>query len=602
MIVLGYSGLDASLAYARKDGDLRPGEERMVQGLDSAAALLVDGRIVAAAAEERFSLEKHTNRFPLNSIRFCLETAGIAADRIDAVAHGFNYARHAELFRQLDRQYYDSVLAPERQVELWNATLGAQLPPDRFCPVDHHLAHAASAYFPSGFDSALCIVTDGMGEISSLTVYSVKDGKFSALDSIPISSSVGILYGMVTRHLGFKFNADEYKVMGLAPYGDPARYRAFFEGITQLSENGKYAIKYSRLPIKRDARHRGFRRYLHEHVIAAPESSDELSQAHCDFAAAAQECLERILFHVAAHWRKRTGLTRLCMAGGVALNCTFNGKLAQQGLFDEIYVQPAAGDDGAALGAALVRARQGGDSLAPSHVGELPFYGPSYSEREIRVALQLTSGSSSGVHVIDLGSEAAVAQDAAQAIAADEVVAWFQGRMEYGPRALGNRSILANPLMPDIKERLNAIVKLREGFRPFAPAVTIERAQDYFDLRPSPLYEYMLATCGVKREWRERLPGITHVDGSARVQTVDSRKNPLFHRLITCFGEMTGVHCVVNTSFNVRGQPMIVSPEIALATFRKVRIDRLYLGTFRVSKRETARVERLESEASVALP
>ena len=598
MIVLGYSGLDASLAYARKDGDLRPGEDRMVQGLDSAAALLVDGRIIAAAAEERFSLEKHTNRFPSNSIRFCLEAAGIAADRIDAVAHGFNYARHAELFRQLDRKYYDAVLAPERQIEMLNGMLGAHLSPDRFCPVDHHLAHAASAYFPSGFDEALCIVTDGMGEIASLTVYAVKKGKFTALDSIPVSSSVGILYGLVTRHLGFKFNADEYKVMGLAPYGDPARYRAFFEGITQLSENGKYAIKYGNLPIKRDPRHRGFRRYLHERVIAAPESSDELSQAHCDFAAAAQECLERILLHVAAHWRKRTGLSRLCMAGGVALNCTFNGKLEQQGLFDEIYVQPAAGDDGTALGAALVRAHQGGDTLARTHVGELPFYGPSYSEQEIRAVL----GSASGVEVTDLGSEGAVAQDAARAIAADEVVAWFQGRMEYGPRALGNRSILANPLVPDIKERLNAIVKLREGFRPFAPAVAIERAQDYFELRASPLYEYMLATCKVKREWRERLPGITHVDGSARVQTVDPRKNPLFHRLISCFGEITGVHCVVNTSFNVRGQPMIVSPEIALATFRKVRIDRLYLGTFRVSKVETAREEQSESEASLALP
>src|SRR5262249_41775557 len=203
MIVLGYSGLDASLAYARKDGDLRPGEDRMVQGLDSAAALLIDGRIVAAAAEERFSLEKHTNRFPLNSIRYCLEAAGIAADKIDAVAHGFNYARHAELFRHLNRRYYDSVLAPERQIELLSRLLGAQLPPDRFCPVDHHLAHAASAYFPSGFDSALCIVADGMGEVASLTVYSAQDGKLAALDSVPISSSVGILYGLVTAHLGF---------------------------------------------------------------------------------------------------------------------------------------------------------------------------------------------------------------------------------------------------------------------------------------------------------------------------------------------------------------------------------------------------------------
>jgi carbamoyltransferase len=270
------------------------------------------------------------------------------------------------------------------------------------------------------------------------------------------------------------------------------------------------------------------------------------------------------------------------MAGGVALNCTFNGKLLERNLFDAVYVQPAAGDDGTALGAALIEARRGGDGLASSHVEELPFYGPSYTAAEIRAALDAFAGR---VDVVDLGSPEEAARDAAAAVAADEVVAWFQGRMEYGPRALGNRSIVANPLIPDIKERLNAIVKLREGFRPFAPAVAAERAQDYFELRHSPLFEYMLATCPVRREWRERLPGITHVDGSARVQTVDPRKNPAFHRLITCFGDITGVHCVVNTSFNVRGQPMIASPEVAVATFLKVRIDRLYLGGFKVTKR-----------------
>jgi carbamoyltransferase len=244
MIVLGYSGLDGSVAYARRDPDLRAGEDRMVQGLDSAAALLVDGRIVAAAAEERFAFEKHTNAFPLDSIRFCLESAGITADRVDAVAHGFNYGRYADFFRHSDRRYYNSVLAPERQIELWNERLGARLSPDRFAAVDHHLAHAASAYFPSGFDSALCIVADGMGEVTSLTSYLVEDGEFTVLDSVPIPSSLGILYSLATVHLGFKFNADEYKLMGLAPYGDPARYRSFFEGICELSENGKYTIHF----------------------------------------------------------------------------------------------------------------------------------------------------------------------------------------------------------------------------------------------------------------------------------------------------------------------------------------------------------------------
>jgi carbamoyltransferase len=583
MIVLGYSGLDGSVGYARRDPDLRAGEERMVQGFDSAAALLVDGRIVAAAAEERFSLEKHTNAFPRRSIRYCLAAAGITADRLDGVAHGFDYAQYADFFRNFDAAYYMSVLAPERQIELWKEHFGLALTSRRFKSVDHHLAHAASAYYQSGFDEALCLVADGMGEVSSLTLYSVRNGGFEKLESFPIQSSVGILYSLITVHLGFKFNADEYKVMGLAPYGDPASFRSFFAGITEFSGNGKYAIRLDRLSKERSANYRGARKHLEDKIIPAGEPDGPLPQAHRDFAAAAQECLEKILFHVLEHWRRKTGVAKLCMAGGVALNCTFNGKLLQRGLFEEVYVQPAAGDDGTALGAACVLAGQNGDSLAAANVGEMPFYGPAYSKAEIRAAIERFAGQ---VEFADLGSEAAAAEDAARALAADEVVAWFQGRMEYGPRALGNRSILANPLSPDIKERLNSIVKLREGFRPFAPAATADRAADYFDYRPSSLFDYMLAICTVRREWRERLPGVTHVDGSARLQTVGSRKNPLFHQLISCFGELSGVHCVVNTSFNVRGQPMIVSPEIAIETFLKVKIDRLHLETFRITKRD----------------
>lgn len=307
-----------------------------------------------------------------------------------------------------------------------------------------------------------------------------------------------------------------------------------------------------------------------------------LPQPHCDFAAAMQECLEKVLFHVIGYWRERTGLKKLCMAGGVALNCTFNGKLAQRRLFEDIYVQPAAGDDGTAVGAALAAAFRMGQSLSPTIVKALPLYGPAYSKEHVLAATRTLAD---GLDVADLGSEEDAAEDAAEALKHDQIIAWFQDRMEYGPRALGNRSIVANPLMPDIKERLNRIIKLREGFRPFAPAVTIERARDYFDFAPSSMFDYMLATCPVRPEWCERLPGITHVDGSARTQTVDPDRNPLFHRLITAFGRKTGVHCVVNTSFNLRGQPMIASPSIAIETFRKVRLDRLYMGSIRLSKR-----------------
>lgn len=288
-----------------------------------------------------------------------------------------------------------------------------------------------------------------------------------------------------------------------------------------------------------------------------------------------------MLFHVLGHWRRQSGLRRLCLAGGVALNCTFNGKLIQSRLFDEVFIQPAAGDDGSALGAALVAAAQAGESpVAPDREAP-PFYGPAYGDDAVRAAI---AEGGNGLVITELAGEDAAAADAAEALAAGAIVAWFQGRMEFGPRALGDRSILANPLEPDIKDRLNRIIKLREGFRPFAPAVVAEHADEYFDFVPSPAYATMLATCQVRPPWRLRLPGITHVDGSARMQMVDADRNPLFHRLITEFGRRTGVHCVVNTSLNLRGQPMIAAPATAIETFRKVRLDRLYLGRFRLAK------------------
>jgi carbamoyltransferase len=582
MIILGYSGLDASVRYARRDPDLRAGEERMVQGLDSAAAILVDGAVLAAAAEERFCGEKHTNTFPAESIRYCLDAAGITANQIDAVAHGFDYGRYAAMFGVTDADRYETVLNPARQLKLWHDRLNLPLPAEKFVPLRHHLAHGASTYFPSGFTDALCVVCDGMGEVESLSVYTVRDGAFQLLDRHRIKDSLGILYGLVTSHLGFKFNADEYKVMGLAPYGNPEVFHSFFDSLLELHQHGKYRIRLDR--VARDAApyYRGVLKYLQDQVIARPDDTEILSQLHCDFAAAVQECLERALFHVIGYWYEQTGLRKLCMAGGVALNCTFNGKLAQSRLFDEIHVQPAAGDDGTALGAALATAHRMGEPLSRAMVGALPFYGPAYSKEEILAATRSLAG---GLDIADLGSETAAADDAAAALAADQIVAWFQGRMEYGPRALGNRSILANPLIPDIKDRLNRIIKLREGFRPFAPAVAIEWAHDYFEFIPSSMFDYMLATCPVRPEWRNRLPGITHIDGSARMQTVDADRNALFHRLITSFGRITGIYCLVNTSFNLRGQPMIISPAIAVETFRKVGLDRLYMGPVRLCKR-----------------
>jgi carbamoyltransferase len=567
---LGYSGLDDSVRFARRNPLLRDGEERIVQGLDSAAAIIADGEIVAAAAEERFCGEKHTGRFPIESIRYCLEAAGITPDEIDLVAHGFDYRKHANIFKVTNPDIYQMVYDPARQRQLWTERFGLTLD-DKFVPVKHHLAHAASAYFPSGYDDAMCVVSDGMGEIESMTIYDVRDGNFQVLDRHAIADSLGILYGLVTYHLGFKFNADEYKVMGLAPYGNPGIFRDFFDRI----------VKRESAPIFHVQGMANYHEMLEQLIaeISPPDDAELLSKRHCDFAASAQEALEKVLLHVIGYWQNKTGRKELCMAGGVALNCTFNGKLAQKRLFERIYVQPAAGDDGTALGAALFTARRRGDRLSPSMINAMPFYGPGFSKNEIEEAI---AECAAGLEVAEFSDGEDAADDAARALADNQIVAWFQGRMEYGPRALGNRSILANPLIPDIKDKLNRIIKLREGFRPFAPAVAAEFAHDYFDFAPSKMFDYMLAVCPVMQDWRARLPGITHVDGSARMQTVNPHQNPLLHRLIVSFGKITGVFCVVNTSFNLQGQPIVVSPTIAIDTFRKVAFDRLYMGTFRL--------------------
>lgn len=588
MIILGYSGLDAAMRHINKDTDLRPGEERMVQGLDSAAAIVVDGQIVAAAAEERFCDQKHTNKFPQAAIEFCLETAGVSLSDVDVVAHGFDYGRSKVFFRKFDADYYDEVLAPENQLALWHERFGGSFAEGKFKAVPHHIAHAASAYFPAGFDEALCVVCDGMGELESLTVYSVERGIFSRLATVSIPNSIGLLYSIVTKHLGFKFNADEYKLMGLAPYGNPEKYREFFANLIDLQDAGRYQLRYDRWigDATRDTYHRSILAYLENNIFASPDDVDTMVQDHYDFTAAAQEALEKTLTHVISHWRSETGLRKLCMAGGVALNCTYNGKLLDSGLFDETYIQPAAGDDGTALGAAVYESFSAGEKPFAGRYQEMPFYGPAYTSEEVLAA---THAFADKIEVHEFSSVDEAAKDAAIGMKDDLVQAWFQDRMEFGPRALGNRTILANPASPDIKSRVNQIIKLREGFRPFAPAVLEERAHEYFELdaEPSP-FEYMLATCQVKAQWAPRLPGITHVDGSARVQTVSKAKNPGFHNLIQHIGDQTGIYCTMNTSFNIRSQPMIAAPDVAIDTLLRVKIDRLYLQNVRISKRAGA--------------
>lgn len=392
---------------------------------------------------------------------------------------------------------------------------------------------------------------------------------------------MGILYSLVTLHLGFDFNSDEYKIMGLAPYGDPARFRGVFEQIMELRDDGSIRIPILRLNQSRAERenYTATRAWLDEYLTPRRLPDDPVTSIHQDVAAALQECLDNAVLHVCGHFQKQTGLRRVALAGGVALNCTANGKLVRSGLFDEVYVQPVAGDDGVAFGAALYRT-----SLAeeiPNVRLPAPLFGPQSTAEAIDAALLRFKDRIQWERFDSLEATCACA---ARLIAEGKVIAWYRNRMEYGPRALGNRSILADPGNPEMRDRINAMVKKREAFRPFAPACSVEEAHVWFDVTPGTELPYMISVVDVRPEVRGLLPAITHVNGSARLQTVSVRDNPDFHTLLQAVGETTGRQMVLNTSFNVKGQPIVNTADEALETFLGTGIEILFLENIYVTR------------------
>ena len=584
MNILGVSGLENSIAFKQAHWPgLEARDYRISQGHDSAAALLVNGRLVAAASQERFSRAKHTGEFPIDAIRYCLAEARIKIGDIDEIVRSFDYSPYRQLYSidTTSTRLFDQVFSQEAFVRQVCRCL-PELPSERVYHVGHHLAHAASAALTSGWDECLVIVNDAMGEVQSLTAYHFADSKFKKLRELSINDSIGILYSLVTLHLGFEFNSDEYKIMGLAPYGDPARFRSFFQQAVELRADGSIHIPILRLNHSREDRENYgvTRAYLDEHLIPRRQPDAEITTDHKDVAAALQECLDRVVLHVCGHFGQQTKLRRVALAGGVALNCTANGRLVGSGLFDEVYVQPAAGDDGTALGAALYRASLAGD--VGNHRMPVPLLGPAYAAPCIDKAIQ-KFGDRIDVKVLDTLD--AVCAEAARLIAESQVVAWYRGRMEYGPRALGNRSILADPGNPGMRERVNAMVKKREGFRPFAPACSLEQAPYWFQVAPGTELPYMITVVDVRPEHRAALPAITHVNGSARLQTVSDKDNPDFHALLRAVGKTTGREMVLNTSFNVKGQPIVNTPEQAVETFLGTGIDYLFLENHLVSRR-----------------
>ena len=584
MKILGISGFENAVPFKKKHWpNLEEREYRISQGHDSAAALLVDGELVAAAAEERFSRKKHTGCFPSGAIAYCLSEAGLSLGDIDEIAHSFDYEpiRTAYSLDPISYQLYREVFSRESILAQVHGHLNA-FPVDRVKQVNHHLAHAATAYFCSGWEECLVLVVDGMGEAQSASVYHARQGKLEKLCEISAKDSVGILYSVVTLHLGFDFNADEYKIMGLAPYGDAERFRSFFEKAVELLPDGTIRIPPLRMNKSRDERENylATRKYLANHLIKPRDPDAEIAGDHRDVAAALQDCLDRVMLHICGTFGRRTGLRRLALAGGVALNCTANGKLVESGIFDGIFVQPAAADDGSALGAAIFRSAQRG---AIRNVRmPVPFYGPSYSQGKIEEAL---CEFSDRIDVVRYSSLACASDEAARLIADGRVLAWYRGRMEFGPRALGHRSILADPGHHEMRNRINSMVKMREAFRPFAPAVTLRQAHRWFEVAPGAEFPYMITTVNVREEHRAKLPAVTHVNGSARLQTVSSSDNGEFHTLLEAVGKTTGREMVLNTSFNVKGQPIVNTPQEALATFLNTGIEFLFLENTLVRRR-----------------
>jgi carbamoyltransferase len=592
---------------------------------DAAAALVVDGSIVAAAQEERFTRDKHTPDFPKHAIRYCLDEAGLSIDELDAVVF---YDKPLLKFERLLQTYY--AFAPKglvsflKAIPVWinekmflkkmireglkdvEAYEGKKL---KLLFPEHHLSHAASAFYPSPFDQAAILTIDGVGEWCTASIALGQGNAITLKRELEFPHSVGLLYSAFTYYLGFTVNSGEYKLMGLAPYGHPTSKETddfvarIKEHIVDIKADGSIWLNQDYFSYSTDLRMVVEPKW--EKLFGFPRRDDEadLQQHHCNLALAIQRVTEEIVEKMALEAKRITGAENLCLAGGVALNCVANGKLLRSGIFKEIYVQPAAGDAGGALGAALAahhiyfgqsrQSAEGMDHMSGSYLG------PAYSDKEIDLLNRRVKAV-----VTKFADFSELCDEVAQQLAQGAVVGWFQGRMEFGPRALGNRSILGDARNPEMQKKLNLKIKYREGFRPFAPSVLAEDVQDYFEQdSPSP---YMLMVAPVLPARRVVLPAnfhdqplwdklyckrsdvqsITHLDFSARIQTVHRETNPRYHELISVFKKYTGYGLVVNTSFNVRGEPIVCTPHDAYRCFMSTDMDVLVINDYVYIKTE----------------
>ncbi len=581
MLTLGIAGLANVAQFLERHFPAQMAQEsRIVQGMDAAAALLLDGQVVAAASQERFDRVKKSAAFPFEAIHYCLDTAGATLDDITDICGNFDFGRYRPVYATDDhaRAYWRDCLAPDAITGLLKTRFRCCSSTTRYRPVDHHDAHLHAALASSGFERCLAIVMDAAGEIGATSVYLCEGPAITRLARHPIAQSLGMFYSLITQFLGYAFNEDEYKVMGLASFGDPRRYAGYFEDAVRLGAEGSVAIPCLAL-------NRGFAESLFftrsTEAIAAGLGLDGRTCAHqdrADISAALQQRFTQALFHICDHFQRKTQTTNLLLSGGCAENCAAIGELRASGRFERIHVAFASGDEGTALGAAAAHDfAQGRPLQCP---GVMPFFGPAPDPARVRAVV----AERPGLAQQEFADEGQMLDAAADDIAADRIVALCNGRMEFGARALGNRSLLALPSNPANKDRINLAIKKRQNYRPFAPAVTAEDAHRYFVLNAGEEYPYMTMLTRVRETAKPVLPAVTHVDGTARVQTVNRLHNPAFHRLLARLKELTGVPVVLNTSYNVNHQPIVCTETEAVDTFEDMGIDALYVANARVTR------------------
>lgn len=561
---------------------------------DSSACLIRDGQLLAAAEEERFTHIKHGKRpvpfstyeLPFHAIDYCLGVAGIHLQDVDRIGYSFNpklmlnghtqndtialplhpnaYTKSKEWYSEWDPLFLSFIVNAPGQLadgyphHLQKRFMGAGAHPDKWQFVDHHLAHASSAFLPSPYNEAAVLTIDGRGEHTTTSYYLGQQNNLSLLSDVRMPNSLGLLYENVTTYLGFLHSSDEYKVMALASYGKP-NYVKEFRSIIHMGENGNYTIDEVN---------------LEDLFGPARKRSDPFTAKHFDIAHSLQKVLEETVLELVRWFHGATQLPNLCLAGGVALNCVLNAVIRDKGPFKNIWVQPAAGDAGTSLGAALwLDAQHRNDQQPKRFYMEHAYWGPEYSDDDIEQFLKWTK-----VPYRKLDN---IAEEAAKILAQDKVIGWYQGRMEFGPRALGSRSILASPIHPDMQARLNEI-KDREDFRPVAPVVLEEDAPEWFD--QASYSPFMLFVYNVKPDKADKIPAVRHVDGTARIQTVNRRQHALYYDLLTEFKKLTGVPVLVNTSFNTRGEPIVCTPRDAIECFWTSPFDALVINSFLLEK------------------